>query len=73
MTDLTLTVDLSKLNPTQLAALQSVVVVGMTIGDEQSSVYHAIATVGREKCGRRYFPELERMFDLLQNGLGSKA
>lgn len=73
MSNLTLTVDLSKLNPTQLAALQSVVVMGMTTGDEQSIAYNAIAAVGVEKGGERYFPELERVFELLQNELRSKV
>lgn len=65
MSNLTLTVNLDSLTPTQLAALQVVVLAGVKSGNDQKAAYQAVAGAGFANCGNDYRPTYLDVADFL--------
>ena len=66
MSNLTITINLDSLTPTQLAALHVVIVAGMGGTKRKAANYKTLAA-GMEKCGDEYPPEYKRVSDFLLN------
>jgi len=72
MSNLTLTINLDSLTPTQLAALQVIVLAGGAAGgNERRAVLVAIDKAGFANCGDNFLPTCQEVADFL-NGKGAK-
>ena len=67
MTNLTLTINLDSLTPTQLASLNVVVLAGVKMGGDQVRAHLAITSAGLANYGDDFLPTCQDVADFLND------